>query len=82
MLCPSGRSSYTGNVAADVRKQKGNHARVRGTPIFASGGMKGVMLFEEEQVVIGEGRLSPGVVEVGFEMEFPSKGLVSSIEVK
>jgi hypothetical protein len=49
-----------------------------------SGGYFGngfVSLFEDEVVLCGEGRLSEGVYHFNFELEFPSKGLPSSIEV-
>lgn len=39
-----------------------------------------VSLFEDEVVLCGEGRLSEGVYHFNFELEFPSKGLPSSIE--
>ncbi|KAF2740530.1 hypothetical protein EJ04DRAFT_424952 [Polyplosphaeria fusca] len=37
-------------------------------------------LFEDEAVLCGEGRLGEGVYHFNFELEFPSKGLPSSIE--
>jgi hypothetical protein len=40
-----------------------------------------VSLFEDEAVLCGEGRLGEGVYHFNFELEFPSKGLPSSIEV-
>jgi arrestin-related trafficking adapter 9 len=40
-----------------------------------------VSLFEDEVVLCGEGRLSEGVYHFNFELEFPSKGLPSSIDV-
>lgn len=39
-----------------------------------------VSLFEDEVVLCGEGRLSEGVYHFNFELEFPSKGLPSSID--
>jgi arrestin-related trafficking adapter 9 len=41
-----------------------------------------VSLFEDEVVLCGEGRLSEGVYHFNFELEFPSKGLPSSIDVR
>lgn len=38
-------------------------------------------LFQDEQTLCGEGRLDPGVYEFGFDLEFPRKGLPSSIDV-
>lgn len=38
-------------------------------------------LFQDEQTLCGEGRLDIGVYEFNFELEFPSKGLPSSIDV-
>ncbi|KAF1942688.1 hypothetical protein EJ02DRAFT_401869 [Clathrospora elynae] len=39
-----------------------------------------VSLFEDEVVLCGEGRLSEGVYHFNFELDFPSKGLPSSID--
>ncbi|KAF2112418.1 hypothetical protein BDV96DRAFT_497882 [Lophiotrema nucula] len=39
-----------------------------------------VSLFEDEVVLCGEGRLGEGVYHFNFELEFPSKGLPSSID--
>jgi hypothetical protein len=38
-------------------------------------------LFQDEQVLSGEGRLDPGRYEFGFDLVFPDKGLPSSIDV-
>lgn len=38
-------------------------------------------LFEDEVILCGEGRLGEGVYHFNFELEFPSKGLPSSIDV-
>jgi len=38
-------------------------------------------LFQDEQTLCGEGRLDAGVYEFGFDLEFPRKGLPSSIDV-
>jgi len=40
-----------------------------------------VSLFEDEIVLCGEGRLAEGVYHFNFELEFPPKGLPSSIDV-
>lgn len=40
-----------------------------------------VSLFEDESVLCGEGRLGEGVYHFNFELEFPTKGLPSSIDV-
>ncbi|KAH7328687.1 hypothetical protein B0I35DRAFT_473367 [Stachybotrys elegans] len=37
-------------------------------------------LFQDEQVLSGEGRLDPGKYEFGFDLVFPEKGLPSSID--
>ncbi|ORY16280.1 or S-antigen, N-terminal domain-domain-containing protein [Clohesyomyces aquaticus] len=37
-------------------------------------------LFEDEAVLCGEGRLGEGIYHFNFELEFPSKGLPSSID--
>ncbi|KAL7789427.1 hypothetical protein V8C37DRAFT_411282 [Trichoderma ceciliae] len=37
-------------------------------------------LFQDEQVLSGEGRLDPGKYEFGFDLVFPDKGLPSSID--
>lgn len=39
-------------------------------------------LFEDEAVLCGEGMLKEGVYHFNFELEFPSKGLPSSIDVR
>ncbi|KAL9095624.1 MAG: hypothetical protein Q9165_002056 [Trypethelium subeluteriae] len=39
-------------------------------------------LFEDEIVLCGEGRLGEGVYQFNFEMDFPNKGLPSSIDVR
>jgi hypothetical protein len=38
-------------------------------------------LFQDEQVLSGEGRLEPARYEFGFDLVFPDKGLPSSIDV-
>lgn len=38
-------------------------------------------LFEDEVVLCGEGRLGEGTYQFNFELEFPTKGLPSSIDV-
>jgi hypothetical protein len=38
-------------------------------------------LFQDEQTLCGEGRLDSGVYEFNFELEFPTKGLPTSIDV-
>jgi hypothetical protein len=40
-----------------------------------------VSLFQDEVTLCGEGRLEIGVYEFEFELEFPSKGLPTSIDV-
>jgi hypothetical protein len=40
-----------------------------------------VSLFDDEVALCGEGRLDPGVYHFNFELEFPSTGLPSSIDV-
>lgn len=50
----------------------------RKTQYFGNGH---VSLFRDEMTLCGEGRLDPGIYEFNFEMEFPSKGLPTSIDV-
>ena len=38
-------------------------------------------LFQDEQTLCGEGRLEAGIYEFNFELEFPRKGLPTSIDV-
>lgn len=38
-------------------------------------------LFQDEQVLSGDGRLDAGKYEFGFDLVFPAKGLPSSIDV-
>lgn len=40
-----------------------------------------VALFDDEATLCGEGRLDPGLYHFNFELEFPSSGLPSSIDV-
>lgn len=40
-----------------------------------------ISLFQDEQVLSGEGRIEPGKYEFGFDLVFPDKGLPSSIDV-
>jgi hypothetical protein len=62
------------NYSSTVGLGKGK----RGGSYFGNGF---VSLFEDEIVLCGEGRLSEGVYHFNFELEFPSKGLPSSIDV-
>ena len=62
------------SYASTVGSGKGK----RGGSYFGNGF---VSLFEDEVVLCGEGRLSEGVYHFNFELEFPSKGLPSSIHV-
>ncbi|KID77151.1 pH-response regulator protein palF/prr-3 [Metarhizium brunneum] len=39
-----------------------------------------ISLFQDEQVLSGEGRIEPGKYEFGFDLIFPDKGLPSSID--
>lgn len=39
-------------------------------------------LFQDEVTLCGEGRLDAGIYEFNFELEFPAKGLPSSIDVR
>ena len=39
-------------------------------------------LFQDEVTLCGEGRLDAGVYEFNFELEFPAKGLPTSIDVR
>jgi hypothetical protein len=41
-----------------------------------------ISLFQDEQVLSGEGRIEPGKYEFGFDLIFPDKGLPSSIDVR
>jgi hypothetical protein len=38
-------------------------------------------LFQDEQTLCGEGRLDIGVYEFNFELEFPKKGVPTSLDV-
>ena len=38
-------------------------------------------LFQDETTLCGEGRLEAGIYEFNFELEFPSEGLPTSIDV-
>lgn len=39
-------------------------------------------LFQDEVTLCGEGRLEAGIYEFNFELDFPTKGLPSSIDVR
>ncbi|KNG49024.1 ph response protein [Stemphylium lycopersici] len=52
----------------------------KGTKASSYFGNGFVSLFEDEVVLCGEGRLSEGVYHFNFELEFPAKGLPSSID--
>jgi len=58
-----------------VLPQNGDAAR----PRYHGNGL--ASLFQDEQVLSGEGRLEPGRYEFGFDLLFPDKGLPSSIDV-
>lgn len=62
--------SYSTTVGSGKGKKTGSY--------FGNGF---VSLFEDEVVLCGEGRLSEGVYHFNFELEFPAKGLPSSIDV-
>ncbi|KAL6706885.1 ph-response sensor protein [Coniothyrium glycines] len=64
-----GYKNYSTTVGSGKGKKSGSY--------FGNGF---VSLFEDESVLCGEGRLSEGVYHFNFELEFPSKGLPSSIE--
>ncbi|KAF5538755.1 pH-response regulator palF RIM8 [Fusarium mexicanum] len=57
-----------------VLPQNGDSAR----PRYHGNGL--ASLFQDEQVLSGEGRLEPGRYEFGFDLLFPDKGLPSSID--
>ncbi|KAH7171123.1 hypothetical protein EDB81DRAFT_190841 [Dactylonectria macrodidyma] len=72
-----------------VLKDPASIAKAQGATVLPQGG--GSMqpryhgnglasLFQDEQVLSGEGRLEPGKFEFGFELVFPDKGLPSSID--
>ncbi|CAI6341657.1 unnamed protein product [Periconia digitata] len=61
--------SYTATVGNGKGKKTGGY--------FGNGF---VSLFEDEAVLCGEGRLGEGVYHFNFELEFPAKGLPSSID--
>ncbi|KAM5356006.1 hypothetical protein ACJ41O_002652 [Fusarium nematophilum] len=57
-----------------VMPQNGDSAR----PRYHGSGL--ASLFQDEQVLSGEGRIEPGKYEFGFNLVFPEKGLPSSID--
>ncbi|KAF2474671.1 uncharacterized protein BDR25DRAFT_111004 [Lindgomyces ingoldianus] len=61
--------NYTSTVGSGKGKKSGSY--------FGNGFAS---LFEDEAVLCGEGRLGEGVYHFNFELEFPSKGLPSSID--
>ncbi|KAJ6255816.1 hypothetical protein Dda_9426 [Drechslerella dactyloides] len=54
--------------------------RSRGTSIEGKHNGRGVILFEDEQVIVGEGRLGAGGLEVGFVYDFPAKDGINSLD--
>ncbi|KAK6529946.1 ph-response sensor protein [Arthrobotrys megalospora] len=71
------------DVVKDVTYRDGKMirgCRSRGTTIEGRHSGRGVVLFEEEQVIVGEGRLGAGGLEVGFVIEFPAKGGINSLD--
>jgi hypothetical protein len=62
--------SYSSTVGSGKGKKSGSY--------FGNGFAS---LFEDEAVLCGEGRLGEGLYHFNFELEFPSKGLPSSIDV-
>ncbi|KAF3920607.1 hypothetical protein ABW21_db0202916 [Orbilia brochopaga] len=54
--------------------------RSRGTSIEGKHNGRGVILFEDEQVIVGEGRLGAGGLEVGFVYDFPTKDGINSLD--
>ncbi|KAK6334204.1 ph-response sensor protein [Orbilia brochopaga] len=54
--------------------------RSRGTTIEGKHSGRGVILFEDEQVIVGEGRLGAGGLEVGFVYDFPAKDGINSLD--
>ncbi|KAI6770428.1 hypothetical protein HG530_005057 [Fusarium avenaceum] len=68
---PTSVAKAQGNI---VLPQNGDSAR----PRYHGNGL--ASLFQDEQVLSGEGRLEPGRYEFGFDLLFPGKGLPSSID--
>ena len=73
-----------------VLRDPAGAAKVRNTVTLPQGGSSSrpqyhgngfASLFQDEQVLSGEGRLDPGRYEFGFDLVFPDKGLPSSIDV-
>ncbi|KAL6873183.1 hypothetical protein J3F83DRAFT_606273 [Trichoderma novae-zelandiae] len=72
-----------------VLKDPAGAAKVRNAITLPQGGTSSrpqyhgngfASLFQDEQVLSGEGRLDPGRYEFGFDLVFPDKGLPSSID--
>ncbi|KAJ4984660.1 ph response protein [Stagonosporopsis vannaccii] len=61
--------NYSATVGSGKGKKQGSY--------FGNGF---VSLFEDEVVLCGEGKLAEGVYHFNFDLEFPSKGLPSSID--
>jgi arrestin-related trafficking adapter 9 len=66
------------NGANEPLPDAGPLASTRRTQYFGNGHAS---LFQDEQTLCGEGRLEPAEYRFNFELEFPSKGLPSSIDV-
>lgn len=66
------------NYATTIGSGKGTKGTPKGGSYFGNGFAS---LFDDEAVLCGEGRLGEGVYHFNFELEFPAKGLPSSIDV-
>lgn len=64
------------SLPVDAGLSAGNNPRK--TQYFGNGHAS---LFQDEITLCGEGRLEPGVYEFNFELQFPRKGLPTSIDV-
>lgn len=65
------------NYATTIGSGKGTKGTPKGGSYFGNGFAS---LFDDEAVLCGEGRLGEGVYHFNFELEFPAKGLPSSID--
>ena|SRR3569833_317056 len=69
------------NPNAAANEQPSGSIERPGTSGFQYFGNGHASLFQDEQVLSADGKLEPGRYEFGFDLEFPSKGLPSSIDV-
>lgn len=73
-------SSSSSVAAAATSNHSNSNSNSTSSSAFLGNGQ--AILFRDEIVLCGAGRLEPGRYEFGFDLIFPSQGLPSSIDVR